>query len=123
MQTEQRTFTPDALRQLAARVFEAAGAPADTAALVADALVDAHLAGRLAMDEAVARAKQYGVSAVGIVRTSHLGRLGAYVERAADAGCVAFAFIGGLGGQFMAAPFGGSGKLFGTNPLAAAGRR
>src|SRR5687768_6589657 len=133
MQADDLTFEPEELRRLAAEIFEAVGAPADVAGIVAEALVGAHLAGhdshgmqqilryvprikagemrpearpkviedhdatalvsgewgfgqaagRLAIDEAIARAKRYGISAVGMVRLTHLGRMGEYMERAA----------------------------------------
>ena len=75
-------------------------------------------AGLAAIDEAVARARQYGVAAVGVVRCNHLGRIGAYVERAAAAGCAAVAWVGGFG-RWRAVPYGGSRPALGTNPLAA----
>ncbi len=169
MASDSFTFEPAALRRLAAQIFEAAGTPADVAELVADALVDANLAGhdshgvqqilryvprirngelrpaerpkflvdrgatallsgewgfgqaagRMAIDSAIERARVHGVSAIGLVRISHLGRMGDYPERAARAGCIAHTWAGGFGGEFKAAPFGGAGRLFGTNPLSA----
>ena len=41
------------------------------------------------------------------------------MERAAAADCVALAFVGGLGGHRLVAPFGGAEGLLGPNPLAA----
>lgn len=75
-------------------------------------------AGITATDEAVARARQYGVSAVAVVRCNHLGRIGAYVERAAAAGCAAVVWVGGFG-RWRAVPYGGRRPALGTNPLAA----
>ena len=75
-------------------------------------------AGVAAIDEAVARARKYGVAAVGVVRCNHLGRIGAYVERAAAAGCAAVVWVGGFG-RWRAVPYGGSRPALGTNPLAA----
>src|SRR5713226_9321842 len=54
-------------------------------ALVSGEWAFGQLAGQVAMDEAVGRARQYGVGAAGLVRCTHLGRVGAYVERAAVA--------------------------------------
>jgi LDH2 family malate/lactate/ureidoglycolate dehydrogenase len=156
----------DALRTLTARIFAALGAPADIADVVAEALVDANLAGhdshgalripqyvarvragevrpaarprvlharqavclvsgewgfgqpagRAAMDEAVRRAREYGIGAAGLVRCNHLGRMGEYAERAAAAGCASMIWVGGL--KRAAVPHGGSRPLLGTNPVA-----
>ncbi len=74
------------------------------------------LAGRAATDEAVRRAREYGVAAVGVVRCNHLGRVGEYVEQAAAAGCAAMAWVGGL--RTAAVPHGGIRRALGTNPTA-----
>ncbi len=75
-------------------------------------------AGIAAIDEALARVHEFGVSAVGVVRCNHLGRIGAYVERAAAAGCATAVWVGGFG-RWRAVPYGGSRPALGTNPLAA----
>lgn len=75
--------------------------------------------GIAAIDEAVTRAREFGVAAVGVVRCTHLGRLGAYVERAAAADCAGMVWVGGLGGPTGAVPYGGSRPAMGTNPVAA----
>jgi len=160
-------FLPQPLLDLGRRIFEAVGAPAETAQLVASALVEADLMGHdshgviripdyvkrarngqvhpaarprvvsahggtalvsgdwafgqatgtLAIDEAVRRAREYGVGAAAAVRCTHLGRMGAYVERAAAADCAAMVWVGGLG-QRPAVPHGGSRPALGTNPVA-----
>ena len=75
------------------------------------------LAGRLATDEAVRRAREFGVGAVGAVRCNHLGRMGEYMERASEQGYVALVWVGGLG-QRAAVPHGGIRPTLGTNPIA-----
>ncbi len=75
------------------------------------------LAGRLAMDDAVRRAQEFGVGAVCVVRCNHFGRMGEYVERAADGGYVGLVWVGGLG-QRAAVPHGGRRPTLGTNPIA-----
>lgn len=160
-------FRADTLRQVGHTIFAAAGAPADIAARVADALVDANLAGHdshgvlripqyvaslaageivpdarpevraetaasalvdgnwsfglvaaeFATDLAIDRARRNGLAAVGLVRAHHIGRLGEYTTRAARQGVVALLFAGGFGGEVGAAPYGGAGIAFGTNPL------
>ncbi len=77
------------------------------------------VAGQFAMDAGIERARQHGVSAVGIVRTWHLGRFGTFMEQATRSGCIAMGWLGGLGTYQGVAPFGGSQKLFGTNPFTA----
>ncbi len=72
-------------------------------------------AGRAAIVEAVRRAREFGVGAVGLVRINHLGRLGEYGELAAADGCVAMVWLGGL--EQHAVPYGGTRIAIGTNPL------
>jgi hydroxycarboxylate dehydrogenase B len=75
------------------------------------------MAGRAAVDEAVRRAREYGVASVGLVRLTHLGRVGECVERAAAQGCTVVVWLGGLGHD-AAAPYGGRRSALGTNPIA-----
>lgn len=79
-----------------------------------------HAAAYLATDLAVERALRHGTSAAAVIRCTHVGRLGAYVERAAMSGCAAIATIGGMRGPGVAVPFGGSRPLLGPSPIAAA---
>ncbi|HLJ61195.1 MAG TPA: Ldh family oxidoreductase [bacterium] len=74
------------------------------------------LTGRLAMDEAVRLAHEYGIGAAAAIRCTHLGRVGDYVERAAAHGCVGMAWVGGL--HPAAVPYGGRRRTLGTNPMA-----
>lgn len=69
-----------------------------------------------AADQAIEKARRAGVAAVGLVRATHIGRLGAYSERAATSGVVAMVVAGGFGGR-GAAPYGGAATAFGTNPI------
>jgi LDH2 family malate/lactate/ureidoglycolate dehydrogenase len=78
-----------------------------------------HPAARMTTDLACEQAKKNGVGVAGLVRSTHLGRLGAYMEHACASGCVALGFVGGMGGDRLVAPFGGRTGLFGTNPIAA----
>lgn len=77
-----------------------------------------HVVGRFAIDEAVARARTYGVAAVGLVRCNHLGRLGSYMERAAARDCAELAWVGGIERGHQAVPYGGSRSAYGANPIA-----
>jgi len=69
---------------------------------------------------AVEKAHEFGISVASVVRCTHVGRLGHYVEIAARAGCVAFATVGGMRGGGVAVPYAGSDPLLGPVPVAAA---
>jgi len=91
----------------------------------ATALVDGNWgfgqpAARMATDTAVELAAANGVGAVAIARCNHVGRLGEYVTRMADAGCTGLALCNS--GPIVA-PAGGTRRTFGTNPFAWAAPR
>jgi LDH2 family malate/lactate/ureidoglycolate dehydrogenase len=72
-----------------------------------------------ATDLAVRKAREHGLAAVGIVRCTHIGRLGEYPTMAAAQNVASLIVAGGFGGPgATAAPYGGARPLFGTNPLA-----
>lgn len=75
-------------------------------------------AGNMAVDLAAVRAREHGVGAVAVVQTTHMGRLGAYVERGTDRGCVVIATVGGMRGAGVTVPFGGAAPLLGPSPFA-----
>ena len=79
--------------------------------------------GRLAIDLAMAKAREHGVAAVTLRNAGHVGRAGAYPLAAAHEGFIALAFVnaGRMGRQI--APFGGIDGKLGTNPLAFAAPR
>ncbi len=77
------------------------------------------VAGR-ATEWLVERALEHGAGAVAIRRCGHIGRVGAYPERAAEHGLFALAVANGGGKEPRVAPFGGRRAVFGTNPIAAA---
>lgn len=74
-----------------------------------------HHAAYRAMDEAVALAREAGVGAVGVVRSSHFGAAGAYARAGAEAGMLAFATTNA---DSAVALHGGAAPFHGTNPLA-----
>jgi LDH2 family malate/lactate/ureidoglycolate dehydrogenase len=77
------------------------------------------VAGRFATDQAIAKAKEFGAAAVGVVNCNHVGRLGEYPERAAAQDIVLFCTCGSVGGRAArTAPFGGRAGILGTNPIA-----
>ena len=90
-----------------------------SAALVDGGWTFGQISAAFATEEAIARAKATGLAAVGLVRASHIGRLGEWASRAASQGVVCLVTAGGFGGR-GAAPFGGRAVAFGTNPMALA---
>jgi LDH2 family malate/lactate/ureidoglycolate dehydrogenase len=69
-------------------------------------------------DLAIQLAQTHGIGAVALARTNHVGRLGEYVERISAAGYIGLAFASGAGAGGSVAPYGGTERIFGTNPLA-----
>jgi LDH2 family malate/lactate/ureidoglycolate dehydrogenase len=72
-------------------------------------------AAQLATDVAVELASHHGVAAVSISACNHVGRLGEYVATIARSGQVGLAFCNS---GPVVAPFGGGGRVMGTNPFA-----
>ncbi len=72
------------------------------------------ISGLAAVDLAVAKAREFGVGAVAVRNSSHLGALGWYTMRGADAGCVTLA---AQNGPPFVPPFGGVTGIFSTNPM------
>ncbi len=86
-----------------------------------------HFATKTAMDWCLRAAGRNGLAAAAVRRSTHIGRLGAYVEEAAGRGLIGIATVGIAGpGAGLSAPFGGATRFLGTNPWAigvpAAGR-
>ena len=82
------------------------------------AVIDGHhgvgqvLAARAA-DEAISRAKQHGIGAVGVRQSNHFGTAMYYTLRAPREGCIAFLTTNASPAM---APWGGREKLVGNNP-------
>ena len=74
--------------------------------------------GRRAVETGVDLAKEHGVAAVGVRNATHLGRIGEWAERTADAGVCFAAFVNGGGTTPTVAPPGSVDRLLSTNPLA-----
>jgi len=70
-----------------------------------------------AIDLAMPRAAQYGLAAVAIRRSHHIGCLAALVKQAADQGFIALIANSDPAGQRVA-PYGGTEALFTPNPIA-----
>ena len=69
---------------------------------------------------AIEKAQQQGVSCVTVRNLCHMGRLGAYVEMAARAGCAAILYSSTGGYTPAQAPFGAARRKLATNPIAMA---
>ena len=78
------------------------------------------LAARFAMEQTIAKAQLQGLAATGLFNCNHIGRLGEWVQLAADQGLIGLAFCNGGRPGGLVTPYGGSGRALGTNPIAAA---
>jgi uncharacterized oxidoreductase len=78
------------------------------------------IAANYAMTIAIDKAKTYGLAATGLFNSNHVGRLGDWVQLAAERGLIGLAFCNGGRPGGLVAPYGGAGRLLGTNPVAAA---
>lgn len=72
--------------------------------------------GPLAVDLGIAKARAAGMAIVALRRSGHLGRIGDWGERAAEAGLISLHFVNVENGELVA-PFGGTGRRFSTNPV------
>jgi len=84
-------------------------------ALVDGQFTFGQISARVGTEVAIAKAKAAGVAAVGVVRCTHIGRLGTYSTLAAQNGVVLMVTIGAM--LSATAPFGGRKPVFGTNPF------
>jgi uncharacterized oxidoreductase len=87
------------------------------------AAVDGHwafgqLTARQSMAIAIAKARDSGIAAVSAVACNHIGRVGEWVEMAADEGLIGFATVAIYGFGLSAAPYGGAERAMSTNPIA-----
>jgi uncharacterized oxidoreductase len=73
--------------------------------------------GREAMAMGIARARQHGVALVALRQAHHLGRIGAWAEQCAAAGCVSMHYVNVIGHRPYVAPFGGRDGRLATNPV------
>lgn len=72
--------------------------------------------GPQAVDLGISKARMAGLAVVTLRNSGHIGRIGDWAERAAEAGLVSIHFVNvGLGE--IVAPFGGVDRRFGTNPF------
>jgi len=73
-----------------------------------------------ATEMAIARAKETGVCILGLRRTHHMGRIGAWAEMCAEAGLIAICYVNTTGHRPYVAPYGGYQARYSTNPYCTA---
>jgi len=73
---------------------------------------------RQAMDLALEKAEQRSIAAVELFNSSHIGRLGEYVEQAAEAKMIGIVMCNNHGGGRLLSPFGGIDARMSPNPIA-----
>jgi len=74
---------------------------------------------RHAMAIGIDRANAHGVALVALRRVHHLGRIGAWAEQCAAAGCASVHFVNVIGHRPYVAPYGGRSGRLATNPFCA----
>lgn len=73
----------------------------------------------LATDYLLSRVRRDGMAAIGVSNVDHTGRLGAFAQRGAEAGCLTILLGGGSRRDWpQVAPFGGARGMLPTNPYA-----
>ncbi|WP_081759087.1 Ldh family oxidoreductase [Thioalkalivibrio sp. HK1] len=72
--------------------------------------------GEQTVDLGVAKAKKHGVALTALKHSGHLGRIGDWAERAAQAGCASIHAVN-VRGSLLVAPFGAGERRCGTSPL------
>lgn len=75
--------------------------------------------GEVATQLAIDKAAEHGISVVGLRNSGHVGRVGDWVEMAADAGKIGLCFVNTTGLGMLTAPFGGIDRRLSANPFAA----
>ncbi len=69
-----------------------------------------------AVDLGIAKARQNGLAAIALRHAGHIGRMGDWAERAAEAGLISIHFVNVEKGELVA-PYGGVDRRFSTNPV------
>jgi uncharacterized oxidoreductase len=75
-----------------------------------------HLVGAAATDAGIEMATDEGVALVSIANTAHIGRVGAFAEQAAAAGCAFIGLVANPASAYVAPP-GSAQRRFSTNPI------
>ncbi|NQW11113.1 MAG: malate/lactate/ureidoglycolate dehydrogenase [Alphaproteobacteria bacterium] len=71
---------------------------------------------RAATERTIAKAKKEGVAIVGLRRTHHMGRIGAWGEMCGEAGLISIHYVNTTGHRPYVAPWGGFEARYSTNP-------
>ena len=74
--------------------------------------------GRAALNLGISKAKREGACILSLRQSGHLGRVGEFMEMAADAGLACFAMTNTHGGGVLVAPHGGCERRLSANPIA-----
>ncbi|MCY4465708.1 MAG: Ldh family oxidoreductase [Chloroflexi bacterium] len=72
---------------------------------------------RFAADLARKLGGEYGIAAVSLGQTTHIGRLGEYTAQIAAEGLIGIGFTSGTMYRGWVTPYGGRERVFGTNPM------
>ncbi len=118
---------PQYVREIDDGALDPKSSPAVVRENAAVAHVDGHstfgqVVASYALDLAMDKAREHGVGLVNMCNLTHTGRVGTYPERAAREGMAAIMCTGFVGGTsaINVAPFGGTARRLGTNPIAMA---
>ena len=72
---------------------------------------------RYAAELAAEMGRKFGIAAVSLGQTTHIGRLGEYTQMIAAAGLIGIGFTSGTMYSGWVTPYGGRERTFGTNPM------
>lgn len=78
------------------------------------------IAAHFAINHAIRKAQNEGLSVAGLYNCNHVGRLGEWVTMAAEQNLVGLGFCNGGSKGGLVTPFGGAARRLGTDPIAAA---
>lgn len=92
----------------------------ETTALVGGNWTFGQVSTKFATELAIAKARKANVAAVGVTQLNHVGRVGQFAEMIASAGMFGMVVVGFHKEGKSVAPYGGTGRMFGTNPWALA---
>lgn len=76
------------------------------------------IVGEQAIDAAIRKARVQGIGMTTLRNSGHLGRIGDWAARAAEAGMVSLNFVNAVGHQLIVVPHGGAEARGSTNPIA-----
>ncbi len=86
-------------------------------AMVSGAYGFGQVGARFAADLARQLGAEYGIAAVSLGQTTHIGRLGEYTAQIAADGLIGIGFTSGTMYRGWVTPYGGRERVFGTNPM------